>query len=177
MSPGLWCIPSAVGFIVSPALLFNRSHVSWRAPAPHPTSHPPHPLPHFIPICTFWIWILLGLEESYKWCHHRGGMAQSLDSSIRPLLKVVMIPGHVEGGECWAAPLHGAGNGRRGQRHPKSAVRWQRALYRVRNGCRYGCCAGAESSEGLGMLKSRKSGRRRDPGAEGQIIRCRKGRP
>ena len=94
----------------------------------HPTSHPP-PLSYIcIPICTFWIWTLL-LEESYKRRHHSRGMAQSLDSSIGTLLKVVVIPRHVEWGECRATPLHGAGNGWWGQRHPKSAVWWQRALY------------------------------------------------
>ena len=102
-------------------------------------------------------------------------MAQSLDSSIWPLLKVVMIPGHVEWGECWATPLHGAGNGWWGQRHSKSAIWWQRALYGVRNGCCYGCRAGAKSSQGLWVLKCRKTGWRRYPGAKRQIIRCCKG--
>ena len=127
-----------------------------------------------IPICTCWIWTLL-LEESYKWRHHSRGMAQSLDSSIGTLLKVVMIPRHVEWGECRATPLHGAGNGWWGQRHPKSAIWWQRALYGVRNGCCYGCRAGAESSQGLWVLKCRKTGWRRYPGAKRQIIRCCKG--
>lgn len=141
------------------------------------TPHPTHPtlscIP--IPICTFWIWILLFSGESYKWRHHSRGMAQSLDSSIGPLLKVVMVPGHVEWGKCWATPLHGAGNGWWGQRHPESAVWWQRTLYGVRNGCCYGCCAGAKSSQGLWVLKSRETGWRWYPGAERQIIRCCKG--
>ena len=140
----------------------------------HPTSHPPTLSYISIPICTFWIWTLL-LEESYKWRHHSRGMAQSLDSSIGTLLKVVMIPRHVEWGECRATPLHGAGNGWWGQRHPKSAIWWQRALYGVRNGCCYGCRAGAESSQGLWVLKCRKTGWRRYPGAKRQIIRCCKG--
>ena len=91
------------------------------------------------------------------------------------MMKVVMIPGHVDWGECWATALHGAGNGWWGQRHPKSAIGWQRALYGVRNGCCYGCRAGAKSSQGLWVLKCRKTGWRRYPGAKRQIIRCCKG--
>lgn len=100
-------------------------------------------------------------------------MAQSLEGSVGPLLEVVVVARHVEGREGGAAALHGAGDGRRGQGHPEPAVRRQRALDGVRNGGRYGCCAGAQGSQGLWVLKSRKAGGRRDPGAERQVIgRC-----
>lgn len=112
-------------------------------------------------------------RESYERRHHGGGMAQSLDGGVGPLLEVVVVPGHVEGGERRAAPLHGAGEGRGRQRHPQAAVGRQRALDGVGDGCGYGRCAGAERSQGLWVLKARETGGGRHPGAERQIIgRC-----
>lgn len=172
MNPGPWCISSAVSFTVSPALLSVGPMSPGEPPLQHPTSRPPNPAQYSIPICTWWTWSPLFLGESYKWCHHSWGMAQSLDSSVGPLLKVVMVPGHVEGGERRATPLHGAGNGWRGQRHPKSAVWRQRTLDGVRNGGRYGRCAGTKGSQRLWVLKAGKTGWRWYPGAERQIIGC-----
>lgn len=173
MNHGPWCIPS--GFAGSPALL-HRLRVSWRSLTPTlPPHSPPQPVLRSIPTGTFWVGILLLSEESYERRHHGGGVAQSLDGRVGALLEVVVVPGHVEGGEGGATPLHGAGEGRGGQRHPQAAIWRQRALDRVRNGCCYGRCAGAQSSQGLWVLKSRETGRRGHPGAERQVVGCGKG--
>lgn len=47
--------------------------------------------------------------ESYEGGHDGGGVAQSLDGRVRPLLEVVVVAGHVEGGEGRPAALHGPG--------------------------------------------------------------------
>lgn len=47
--------------------------------------------------------------ESYEGSHDGGGVAQSLDGRVRPLLEVVVVAGHVEGGEGRPAALHGSG--------------------------------------------------------------------
>lgn len=118
-------------------------------------------------ICTFKKLISLVLCQSYKWCHHCRGMTQSLNSCIRPLLKVMVVSGHVEWWECWATTLHWAGYGRRCKRHSQAAVWRQRSLDWMRDGCSYGCSAGTKGSQGLWVLKSRKTGWRGNPGAEG----------
>lgn len=149
----------------------SRSHVSWRAPGPVPHIPPTQPCPIIsIPICTLRRRILPLLEESYERRHDRGGVAQSLDGGVGPLLEVVVVPRHVEGREGGAAALHGAGDGGRRQGHPEPAVRRQGALDGVRDGGRYGRRAGAKGGQGLWVLKSREAGGRRDPGAERQVI-------
>lgn len=173
MNPGPWCIPS--GFAGSPALLLNRAHVSWRSLAPTLPPTPPKPVLSSIPTRTLGVGVLLLSEESYERRHHGGGVAQSLDGSVGALLEVVVVPGHVEGGERGAAALHGAGDGRGGQRHAEAAVGRQRALDGVRNGRCYGRCAGAQSRQGLWVLKSRETGRGRHPGAERQVVGCGEG--
>lgn len=77
---------------------------------------------------------LLPKMESYKWCHHSGGMAESLDGSIGALLEVVVVAWHVEGGERGAAALHGSSQSGGCQRHAQSAVRGQGALDGVGQG-------------------------------------------
>lgn len=47
--------------------------------------------------------------ESYEGSHNGGGVAKSLDGRVRPLLEVVVVAGHVEGGEGRPAALHGSG--------------------------------------------------------------------
>lgn len=83
--------------------------------------------------------------ESYKRCHDCGGVAKSLDGSIRPLLEVVVVSGHVEGREGRSAALHGSSQSSGGQRHAQSTVGGQGALDRVgqgggagAHGCRQG---------------------------------------
>lgn len=66
--------------------------------------------------------------ESYEGSHDGGGVAQSLDGGVRPLLEVVVVAGHVEGGEGRPAALHGSGQRARRQRHAQPAVGGQRAL-------------------------------------------------
>lgn len=68
-----------------------------------------------------------GRQESYKRGHDRGGMPQSLDGGIGPLLKIVMVSRHVEGGETGAAARHAA-EGRGGEGHAQPSVRGQGAL-------------------------------------------------
>lgn len=52
---------------------------------------------------------LLHAAESYEGGHDGGGVAESLDGRVRPLLEVVVVAGHVEGGEGRPAALHGSG--------------------------------------------------------------------
>lgn len=89
----------------------------------------------------------------------------------------MVVPGHVEGRESGATTLHGAGYSRGGKRHSQAAVRRQRSLDGMRNGCSYGCSAGTQGTQRLWMLKSRKTGWGGHPGTEGQVIRCCKGWP
>lgn len=112
------------------------------------------------------------LHQSYKWCHHCGGVTQSLDGCIRTLLKIMMVPWHVERRESGASTLHGAGYCRGRKRHSQAAVWRQGSLDWMRNRCSNGCSAGTQGTQRLGMLKSRKTGWRGYPGTEGQVIRC-----
>lgn len=50
-------------------------------------------------------------------------MPQSLDGGVGPLLEIVVVAWHVEGGEGRPAALHGASQGGRGERHAQSTVR------------------------------------------------------
>lgn len=68
------------------------------------------------------------MGRSYEGSHDRGGVAQSLDGGVRPLLEVVVVAGHVEGGEGRPAALHGSGQRGGRQRHAQPAVGGQRAL-------------------------------------------------
>lgn len=61
--------------------------------------------------------------ESYKGGHDGGRVAESLDGGIGPLLEVVVVAGHVEGGERGAAALHGSGQSGGRQGHAQAAVR------------------------------------------------------
>lgn len=65
---------------------------------------------------------LLPRTESYKGCHDRGGVAESLDGGIGPLLEVVVVAGHVEGRERRPGALHGASQSGGRQRHAQPAV-------------------------------------------------------
>lgn len=116
-------------------------------------------------------------HHSYKRCHHCRRVTQSLDSGIRTLLKIMVVPWHVEGWESGATALHGAGYSRGCKRHSQAAVWRQRSLDRMRNGCSYGCGAGTQGTQRLWMLKSWETGWRGNPGTEGQVIRCCKGWP
>lgn len=51
---------------------------------------------------------ILPRMESYKRCHDCGGVAESLNGSIGPLLEVMMVAGHVKGREGRTAALHGS---------------------------------------------------------------------
>lgn len=93
---------------------------------------------------------LLPTAVSYKGRHDCGGVAESLDGSIRPLLEVVVIAGHVEGREGWPTALHGSSQSGGRQRHAQPAVGRQRALDRV--GQRGG--AGAHGRQRLWVLEA-----------------------
>lgn len=121
------------------------------------------------------VFLLSFLHQSYKRRHHRGGVTQSLDSRVRTLLKIMVVPRHVEGRESGATTLHGAGYSRGCKRHSQAAVRRQRSLDWMRNGCSYRCSAGTQGTQRLWMLKSRKTGGGGYPGTERQVIRCCKG--
>lgn len=116
--------------------------------------------------------VSLVLHQSYKRRHHCGGVTQSLDGRIRTLLKIMVVPRHVEGRESGATTLHGAGDRRGCQRHSQAAVWRQRSLDGMRNGSSYGCSAGTQGTQRLWMLKSRETGWGGYPGTEGQVIRC-----
>ena len=60
---------------------------------------------------------LLCKTESYKGCHDRGRVAESLNGCVGPLLEVVVVAGHVEGGEGRPAALHGSSESGGRQRH------------------------------------------------------------
>lgn len=116
--------------------------------------------------------VSLVLHHSYKRRHHCGGVAQSLDSCIRTLLEIMVVPGHVEGRESGATTLHRAGYSRGCERHSQAAVWRQRSLDWMRNGCSYGWSAGTQGTQRLWMLKSRETGWGGYPGTEGQVVRC-----
>lgn len=106
--------------------------------------------------------------QSYEGSHDGGGVAQSLDGGVGPLLEVVVVAGHVEGGEGGPAALHGPGQRAGRQRHAQPAVGGQRALDGV--GQRGG--AGAHGRrQRLRMLEARESRRGGDPGAEREVVR------
>lgn len=92
-------------------------------------------------------------------------MTQSLDGGVGPLLEVVVVPWHVEGGEGRPAALHGAGQGGGGERHAQSTVRGQRALDGVRERTGQGGRAGSDGRQRLRVLKPGKTRRGGDPGA------------
>ena len=77
---------------------------------------------------------ILPRTESYKGRHDRGGVAQSLDGGVGPLLEVMVVAGHVEGREGRPAALHGSSQSGGRQRHAQPAVGGQGALGKLRNG-------------------------------------------
>lgn len=77
-------------------------------------------------------------------------MAQSLDGSVRPLLEVVVVAGHVEGGEGWPAALHGTSQSSGCQWHAQPAVGGQGAL----DGMGQGGGSGAHCRQGLWVLEA-----------------------
>lgn len=110
---------------------------------------------------------LLPRTESYKRRHDRGGVAESLDGGIGPLLEVVVVAGHVEGREGRPAALHGSCQSGGGQRHAQSAVGRQGAL----DGVGQGGGARAHGRQGLRVLEAREAGGGGDPGAQGEVVR------
>lgn len=104
--------------------------------------------------------------ESYKGRHDRGGVAQSLDGGVRPLLEVMVVARHVEGREGRPAALHGSSQSAGRQRHAQPAVGGQGALDGVRQGGR----AGAHGRQGLRVLEAREARSGGDPGAQGEVV-------
>lgn len=109
---------------------------------------------------------LLWRSESYKGSHNRGGVAQTLDGGVGPLLEVVVVAGHVEGGEGRPAALHGSSQSGGCQWHAQSAVGGQGAL----DGMRQGGGAGAHCRQGLRVLETSESRGGGDPGAQGEVV-------
>lgn len=109
---------------------------------------------------------LLPRMESYKGRHDRGGVAESLDGGIGPLLEVVMVARHVEGREGRPAALHGSSQCGGRQRHAQPAVGGQGALDGV--GQRGG--AGAHGRQRLWVLEAREARSGGDPGAQGEVV-------
>lgn len=105
--------------------------------------------------------------ESYKGRHDSGGMAQSLDGGIGPLLEVVVVAGHMEGREGGSAALHGSSQGCGCQGHAQPAVRGQGALDGV--GQR-GSAGAHRCRQGLWVLKPRETRSGGDPGAQGEVV-------
>lgn len=83
-------------------------------------------------------------RQSYEGSHDGGGVSQSLDGGVRALLEVVVVAGHVEGGEGGPAALHGAGQGRGCEGHPQATVGGQGALDGVGQGAGQRGRAGAD---------------------------------
>lgn len=106
--------------------------------------------------------------ESYEGSHDGGGVAQSLDGGVGPLLEVVVVAGHVEGGEGRPAALHGSGQRGGRQGHGQPAVGGQRALDGVGQGGRPGA---HRRGQRLWMLEARESRSGGDPGAEREVVR------
>lgn len=109
---------------------------------------------------------LLPRTESYKGRHDRGGVAESLDGGIGPLLEVVVVAGHVEGREGRPTALHGSSQSGGRQRHAQSAVGGQGAL----DGVGQGGGAGAHGRQGLWVLEAREARSGGDPGAQGEVV-------
>lgn len=107
---------------------------------------------------------LLPRTESYEGRHDGGGVAESLDGSIGPLLEVVVVAGHVEGREGRPAALHGSSQSGGRQRHAQPAVGGQGALDGVGQG------AGAHGRQGLWVLEAREARSGGDPGAQGEVV-------
>lgn len=104
--------------------------------------------------------------KSYEGRHDGGGVAESLDGGVGPLLEVVVVTGHVEGREGRSAALHGSSQGGGRQRHAQPAVRGQRALDWVGQGGG----AGAHGRQGLRVLEAREARGGGDPGAQGEVV-------
>lgn len=109
---------------------------------------------------------LLPGTQSYEGRHDRGGVPQSLDGGVGPLLEVVVVAGHVEGGEGRPAALHASGQGGGRQRHAQPAVGGQGAL----DGVGQGAGAGAHGRKGLRVLEAREARSGGDPGAQGEVV-------
>lgn len=110
---------------------------------------------------------LLPRTESYKGRHDRGGVAESLNGGIGPLLEVVVVAGHVERREGRPAALHGSSQSGGRQRHAQPAVGGQGAL----DGVGQGGGAGAHGRrQGLRVLEAREARSGGDPGAEGEVV-------
>lgn len=109
---------------------------------------------------------LLRAAVSYKGRHDCGGVAESLDGSIRPLLEVVVVARHVEGWKGWPATLHGSSQSSGRQRHAQPAVGRQGALDRV--GQRGG--AGAHGRQRLWVLEAWEARGGGDPGAQREVV-------
>lgn len=114
--------------------------------------------------------------ESYEGRHDGGGVAESLDGGVGPLLEVVMVARHVEGREGGATALQGTGR----QWHAQPAVGRQRALNGVRQGRRGAPHGGRQR---LRVLEAGEAGGGGgsgggcgDPGAEGEVVRGAEGR-
>lgn len=114
--------------------------------------------------------------ESYEGRHDGGGVAESLDGGVGPLLEVVVVAWHVKGWEGRAAALQGT----RRQRHAQPAIGWQRALNWVWQGRRGSPHGGRQR---LRVLEAGKAGGGSsggsgcgDPGAEGEVVRSAEGR-
>lgn len=106
-------------------------------------------------------------SQSYKGGHDRGRVAQSLDGGVRPLLEVMVVAWHVEGGEGRPAALHGPRQRAGRQRHAQATVGGQGSL----DGVGEGGGPGAHGGQRLGVLEAREAGGGGDPGAQREVIR------
>lgn len=114
--------------------------------------------------------ITLQCQESYKRGHDCGRVPQSLDGGVGPLLEVVVVARHVEGGEGGSAGLHGACEGGRSEGHPQTTVGGEGALDGVRERTGQGRRAGADGRQRLRVLKARETRCGGHPRAEGEVV-------